>query len=659
MEASPHGEQGSELPYVLENRLGGSGGTEVWTAHAIDGGERIALKLIRDADRSPLASFRHELQAAQSLEHPTIVRIIDFGESKNGLYIATELVEPSVSLAALIARQTARRTPLSSAMVAYIGISLAEALDHAASRAKLDGLAIRLVHRHLSPTNVLIDAEGRVRLVDLAIPASRTAVSPISGQLVRGTPGYLAPEQVKGETVDERADVFVLGAVIHECATLQTLFGRPDPNAAMKATLEHVAEPLADLVSGFPAALSRVVHKALARDVTERYADAGELRVALRESVPTIPGYNDARVQLATLVGAAIRAQKSESEARTKLIDDDFAPVSTGDATGEVESTLDEPTGAMLAPPIPPPMGAPPMGAPPMSAEPAKPVITSLSVLAGEDSQDRPADQAPVRTVSSGIPVPRVKSSVSTPRTPTRVPRAPTRPPGALTALSSMLEDPVRRTPILLGFATVVVMLIVVLITTRPTDQADIELRALYAKADYGAVEAYYREHVKDFRYSSPAFELAADAWRRQRIDPLPATAANGATAAPPASAPPRIDPSAPNARELASIEVPEDIPDPPVKRNDRKARTKAKKGLQAGLRALEMGDVVSAEKSFRRCIVALDSAACRLHLALLHARAGETDEAVSNYERYLELWPEAPGADRLRALTAALAPIE
>ncbi len=729
------------LPYTLDARIGGSGGTEVWIGHGPKG-EVVAVKLVRDADRSPLDSFKHELEAARALDHPAIVRVLDFGESPRGMYVAMDLVQPGVSLATLIARHTQRRMPLSPAIVAYIGISVAEALDHAATRAKLDGLSVRLVHRHLSPGNILIDTEGRVRLVDLGVPASRVAVSPVSGALVRGTPGYLAPEQVRLGTVDERSDVFVLGAILHECATLEAVFARGDPNASMIAVQEKEVRPLADALSAFPPVLSRAIAKAMSKDAADRPADAGEFKVALREAVPTTPGYTEARVALAAQVGTVLRAINQESEARTALIEEGgeqpqprtlphdakgveppaaeavmrgtlgkvAALSSLADAELSVDSA-DEPTGALLMPPpampraalddtVPPsdgsasqaavdrPARVPRVSAPPDASEavasaPAvrpPPLVTPRTPTAQtpgappspatSDADEPVGHGTPTRLTHTAVPV------LST-RSPTRTTTSGSGGGGWLFALSSMLEDPARRRPLVVAFVVVCVALVVVLLATRTTSVHDDALRAIYARGEYKDAEIYYLTHVNDFRYPGPAFELAADAYRRARgeapVAPAPAEVGARRAAAPaaPAAVAPVAGPVAAPApaghtgtgsaaagetRSLASFAVPSDIPEAAAKtKAEKKARARARKSRETALRALEIDDVVAAEKALRRCVATFDGPACRLHLGLLHARAGELEEASIHFERYLDAWPEAPDAAAIRAALTAL----
>lgn len=716
MEASPRGDRiGStldgdpDLPYVLEARLGGSGGTEVWVGRA-PGGELRAVKLVRDADRAPLATFRHELEAAQALDHPAIVRVHDFGESARGLYVAMDLVQPGLSLATLISRNVARRTPLSSAVVAYIGISVAEALDHAATRARLDGLSVRLVHRHLSPSNILLDAEGRVRVSDLAVPASRVAISPLSGVALRGTPGYVAPEQVRDGVVDARSDVFVLGTILHECATLEPVFARGDPNTSMHAVIEHEVRPLTEVLSAFPPILSRVIARAMAREPADRPADAGELKVALREAVPTTPGYSEARVALASVVSATLRTIGQESEARTALIAEDGPHTLQLDATGvepprpeavqrgtlgQVKAlaaaelsrdgdSADEPTGALLLPPpgrvaadLLDPAELSPLDPSSGPRAPAVGPAPGPTTDAGELARPPPlvTPRTPTAPLAGGD-APRRSASLS-PRSPTRATAE--QPRGPLTTLSATLEDPRRRTPLVVGFVAVALVLLVVLIATRDTTSHDDALRELYARGAYAEVEQYYLGHVREFRHAGPAFELAADAWRRERAGtlptPLPRRAEDQAGDSGEVAAAVVGDPPAEGVARraqtgsaavaggplgLTQVPVPAEIPETAARtKAERKARARAKKSRDTALRALDIDDAVAAEKSLRRCVATFDGPACRLHLGLLHARAGELEEAAIHFERYLEQWPDAPGADQLRAALTALPDVE
>lgn len=289
-------------PYALEQRLGASSGTEVWTARKSEDNSVVALKIVRDSTHNPLASFNHELEAAQGLEHPNLVRIHEYGPSEKGFFVASELIH-GPSLAALLPRLAVKRTPLSAAIVAHIGVSVADALAHGLTSANLDGLSIRLIHRHVSPHDILIDPSGRVVLSDLGVPAN----DPVPGERpipLRGKPSYLSPEQVADGMADARSDVFSLGVVLHECATLTPLFGAEDAQGSLDAIREREPRLLTDMILGFPLALSKVVQRALSKDPAERFDSAVVMAAAIREVLSAIPGSAEAQAALAQMVSS-------------------------------------------------------------------------------------------------------------------------------------------------------------------------------------------------------------------------------------------------------------------------------------------------------------------------------------------------------------------
>lgn len=288
-------------PYRLEVQIGGTGSTEVWAARRGDQGSLpVAVKLVRDEDHNPSTVFQEEARAAQSLAHPGLVPIFELGDSDRGFYVAMELVK-GPSLARLLERLAGSGGRLSPALVAYVGVRISEALGYAVSHASLDGLAIKLVHRHLSPNNVLIDAGGHVRLSDLGVAASGQAVAD-QGRSLRGRLEYLAPEQIREDKADERSDLFALGAILYQCASGRPPFTGGTPEQVMSAVLDREISSLAVLDPAFPAALSAVIARAMSKNPASRYQSATEMRHALLEAAKNVDGYHEAAGSLARLV---------------------------------------------------------------------------------------------------------------------------------------------------------------------------------------------------------------------------------------------------------------------------------------------------------------------------------------------------------------------
>ena len=262
---------------------------EVWAAaqtQAEFGFEKlIALKVLLSKDKSENATlmFFDEAKAAAALSHAAIVQTVDLGRDREILYIAMDMVH-GPSLTALLQRLVINKRKMKPSIVAHIGIQMASALDYAHTRATHEGKQLKLVHRDVSPHNVLLDLNGSVRLTDFGV--ARTAIQDHKSRVgtVRGKPSYMAPEQVVGGDIDSRTDLFALGIVLYESSCLKRLFGRSNPVKSMDAVLKHDPKPLLDLVPDFPPALWEVIKKALHKDPNQRHQSAAAMVEALNEA---------------------------------------------------------------------------------------------------------------------------------------------------------------------------------------------------------------------------------------------------------------------------------------------------------------------------------------------------------------------------------------
>lgn len=264
--------------YRLIERLGAGGMGEVWRAEQTALGREVALKLVQEGAAQALgdarARFRREAELAAEVEHRNVVGIIDFGTTDEGTQY---LVMPLLKGEPLESR-LARRPP-----------SILELLEWA--RGVLGGLAAihdkGIVHRDLKPANVFLaeDADGVVpKLLDFGI--SRRAEAGAAGLTALGTaigtPRYMAPEQFESaRDVDARADLWSAGAMLYEALAGRAPYEADDPFAIFRAILEGDPPPLASLRPELPAALSEIVHRALARDPSRRFESARAMRATI------------------------------------------------------------------------------------------------------------------------------------------------------------------------------------------------------------------------------------------------------------------------------------------------------------------------------------------------------------------------------------------
>ena len=257
--------------YILEREIAAGGMARVYLAvlRGVGGFEkRLVLKQIRpelSSDSAFLDRFVAEAKTAVSLNHPNIVPVFELGVEQGTYYLAMELC-PGVSLAELL-----RVGPLSPEAGAYLGVELCRGLDYAHRKANI-------VHRDVTPRNVMIDEEGGVRLIDFGI-ASATGVD--SERAVVGSPGHMAPEQVAGEDLSAASDVFALGVLLMECWTGQAPFRRSS-SAESLAAMKQELQPLSVCVPEL-AVLDDVMASTVEPSAAERPQSAEELARPLRE----------------------------------------------------------------------------------------------------------------------------------------------------------------------------------------------------------------------------------------------------------------------------------------------------------------------------------------------------------------------------------------
>ncbi|MEO8699924.1 MAG: serine/threonine-protein kinase [Kofleriaceae bacterium] len=262
--------------YTIDALLARGGMGEVYLARiqGAHGFERqVVIKTIRTelvADERAALMFVDEARIAAGLHHRNIVQILDFDRYDGGAFLVTELVD-GCDLRTLL--QQLRQPPpydIAVTIVAELATGLAAA--HAARSE--DGMPLNLVHRDVSPSNVLLGIAGEVKLADFGVAKARSRSYHTVSGTIKGKAAYMAPEQILGEPLDQRADVFGLGVLLFEVATRTRLYSsKSDPNA-MKQILEGEAVDPATRRPGFPPGLTAIIRRSLARDRDHRYQSA-------------------------------------------------------------------------------------------------------------------------------------------------------------------------------------------------------------------------------------------------------------------------------------------------------------------------------------------------------------------------------------------------
>jgi len=248
----------------------------IYQAHDPVIDREVAIKLIRtdllssEDQADYLERFQHEARAAGRCAHPNIVAIYDFAVFEGNPFLAMEYVDGS-NISQVLAT-SGRFTP--AAAIAVIGQVL-DALGCA------HGLGI--VHRDVKPANILLLADGRVKVTDFGISRLESSVLTQAGSMI-GTPSYMSPEQCRGEEVDARSDLFSTGIVLYELLSGERPFAGRSLTEITFRLINEAPPDLGVKCPGLPATLVAAVHRALAKQPRERFSSAAEMAAALRQS---------------------------------------------------------------------------------------------------------------------------------------------------------------------------------------------------------------------------------------------------------------------------------------------------------------------------------------------------------------------------------------
>jgi len=262
--------------YKILEKLGEGGMGVVYKAEDTTLKRAVALKFLPPGStRDPDAKerFVREAQAASALEHPNICNIHEIDETEDGqLFICMACYE-GVSL-----REKISRKPLELQEALDIAVQVAEGLAEAG--------ASGIVHRDIKPGNILLTERGRVKIVDFGLAKLAGATRLTVAGTTMGTAAYMSPEQVRGEEVDHRSDIWSLGAVLYEMVTGSPPFGGETELTVMYSIMNAPPERMSSARSGVPPELERIVERMLARDLSDRYADAADVADELRALLP-------------------------------------------------------------------------------------------------------------------------------------------------------------------------------------------------------------------------------------------------------------------------------------------------------------------------------------------------------------------------------------
>jgi eukaryotic-like serine/threonine-protein kinase len=226
--------------------------------------------------------FLDEARIAAHLNHPNIAQIYELGEVDGIYFIAMEYVHGE-AIAEVHKRALQRKGHLPLEFKCRVIADAAAGLDAAHHARSPSGRKLALIHRDVSPQNVLVGFNGSVKIIDFGVAKASGKLAQTVVGTIKGKHAYMSPEQARGEPLDHRSDVFGLGTVFYELLTNTRLFKRDSELATLKAVVGAKVVPPSEVAAGIPKALDGVVLKALARNRDERFATAGELQLAIED----------------------------------------------------------------------------------------------------------------------------------------------------------------------------------------------------------------------------------------------------------------------------------------------------------------------------------------------------------------------------------------
>ncbi len=269
--------------YQLIELLARGGMAEVFKAkaHGVEGFEKILVikRILSELGENPefVEMFVNEAKIAVTLSHANIVQVFDLGRADENYFIAMEYVA-GADLATVLRRARKYDKPLPVELAVYLVSELAKGLDYAHRRRDADLQPMNIVHRDVSPQNVLVSWEGEVKLTDFGIAKARTTVPEgTENGVIKGKYAYRAPEQARGESCDARTDLFALGVVLYEALAGTHPFLQPSTYETLQRARRGESTPLREAAPHVPDELVAIVEKAMSPRAEDRHANAGLL----------------------------------------------------------------------------------------------------------------------------------------------------------------------------------------------------------------------------------------------------------------------------------------------------------------------------------------------------------------------------------------------
>jgi eukaryotic-like serine/threonine-protein kinase len=273
--------------YHLLAKIATGGMAEIWLADqaGLKGFQKsVVIKRILEsftANPEFVTMFLDEARIAAQLNHPNVVQIFDLGELSGAYYIAMEYL-PGENVSSVVRASNKKKVPLPIGLATKIVSDAAAGLGHAHTKRGSDGKPLNVVHRDVSPHNLIVTLDGNTKVVDFGVARAANRATQTTDGNIKGKVAYMSPEQAMGDPLDARSDVFSLGIVLFETTTGTRFFEDKDPSAMIGILIGGRPLPVArDRNPNVPAELNEIISTALSRDLSKRYPNGTALHDAL------------------------------------------------------------------------------------------------------------------------------------------------------------------------------------------------------------------------------------------------------------------------------------------------------------------------------------------------------------------------------------------
>ncbi len=306
--------------FDIVRRLGAGGMAEVFLAKkpGAEGTYKLlVLKRIlpQQTSRRLRLMFVEEAQLATRLNHPNVVQVFDFFDGGDeGQLLSMEYVE-GPDLGMLVSSAKAKSTRIQPSLGAWIISEAAKGLHYAHEKKDDAGAPLEIVHRDVSPQNILLSYEGSVKIADFGIATAKLFTD--EAGVIKGKFGYMSPEQARGEKVDRRSDIYALGVILWEIVTGRPLHGGLGGEALLDIVRSGFVEPPSTYARDIPPELEAIVMKALESRKEERYATARELGNAIARVLMARQELIDASALESVIAQLVVRDARRRSPSRT------------------------------------------------------------------------------------------------------------------------------------------------------------------------------------------------------------------------------------------------------------------------------------------------------------------------------------------------------